>query len=102
MKIKDQIRRYWHDIYYSIATERGVRYAMTCKDYAEQVDVGISKTLRGKLRFYLHQSLCQGCSNYANLTEALKVAIRTVVSEKEKNSRVQQLNNDLLEKYSKK
>lgn len=102
MKIADQIRHYWHDIYYAFVSERGVRYAMTCKDFAEQVDVGVSKTPQGKLRFYLHKSLCQGCSNYSDLTKALKMAIRKVVTEKEKNARMVQLNQDLVQKFSKK
>ena len=100
MKLNEKIRKYWHDVYYFFAKEKGIKFALTCQDVAHQVDVGVSKSLIGRFRFYLHLSLCQGCKNYSKLTNALGVAIRTVVSANEKPDRMEQLNKDLLAKHS--
>lgn len=100
MKLNEKIRKYWHNIYYFFANEKGIKYALSSQDAAHQVDVGVSKTFNGRLRFYLHLSLCQGCKNYSKLTTALGAAIRTVVSANEKPGRMDQLNKDLLVKHS--
>ncbi len=99
MKLTEKFRQSWHGIYYYFASDSGVKFAMTCKDAAEQVDVGISKTLMGRFQFLLHISLCQGCKNYLSLTDALKKAIKNIVSKNERPVRLEQLNNDLLAKH---
>lgn len=100
MKLTEKFRKYWHDTYYFFASSRGVRFAMTCKDVAEQVDVGIKKTVMGRFKFFLHISLCQGCKNYLILTNELRRAIRSLVSKNEKPGRLNQLNTELVRKHS--
>ena len=102
MKLTEKVRAYWHDFYYYFASDRGVQFAVTCKDFSEQVDVGRSSRLSGKFRFFLHLSVCQGCKNYSDLTVVLRSAIRNVVSENEKPVRLERLNNELVTKHSRK
>lgn len=100
MNLMAKFRRYWHNTYYFFASDGGVKFAMTCKDVAEQVDIGISKTLTGRFRFFLHISLCQSCKNYLSLTNELRRAIRTVVSKGENPVHLEKLNSELLTKHS--
>lgn len=100
MKLTEKNRHYWHDAYYFLASGKAVQFAMICKDVAEQVDVGASKTFGGRFRFYLHISLCQGCKNYLSLTNALRTAIQNTVFINEKPNRLDQLNSTLLAKHS--
>lgn len=100
MKLTEKLRQYWHDIYYSSVSEKGVRFALTCKDVAEQVDMGASKIGNGRLRFLLHLSLCQGCKNYLSITRALGQAIKDFLLKNEKTAHLEQLNNELLRKHS--
>lgn len=100
MKVSEKIRRYWHDSYYFFASDKGVKFAMTCRDVAQQVDVGVSKTLLGRFRFFLHISLCQSCKNYLSLTNILGAAIRNVIFKNEKPDRLEKLNGKLLEIHS--
>lgn len=100
MKMTEKIRQYWHDFYYFFASEKGVKFAMTCKDVAEQIDIGVSKSQLGRFRFFLHISLCQGCKNYLSLTNILGAAIRSLVFKTESQDQLKQLNRELLEKHS--
>ncbi len=99
MKLMEKIRKHWHDSYYFFASDKGVQFAMTCQEAAEQVDVRTSKKGRNYFRFYLHLSLCQGCQNYFSLTKALKKAIRNTISKNEKPERLKKLNQELLAKH---
>lgn len=88
-----------HKVYYFLASEKGVEFAMKCKDAAEQVDLGISKSKIGRFRFYLHISLCQACHNYAKTSSVLKAAVKSVLVQGQNQERIDNLNKELLAKY---
>lgn len=102
MNIKKRIRHYWHDLYYAVSPDKGVDFAMKCKDAAEMIDLKkIPADFLGKARFYLHLSLCQACSNYFEASRALKQAVQNLVGKNEANH-IKKLNEDLLKKHAKK
>ena len=102
MRLTEKIRHYWHDLYYYFASDRGVEFAMRCKDIAEQVDVkNPQATFTDRIRFNFHISLCQGCKNYLDTTKALRQAVQKAVLNAEKPARLKKLNKDLLTKHLK-
>ncbi|GEM_PF-2035795 len=102
MKLSNKIRKIWHDTYYFFATDRGVKFALTCKSVAEQIDVGLSKSWMKRLRFYFHISLCQGCKNYLTLSEKLKEVVIRSISNSEDPVRLEKLNTELLKIHTQK
>lgn len=99
-KFSEILRGIWHDIYYFFATDKGVQFAMKCKDAAEQVDLGISKNRTGRFRYFLHITLCQGCRNYEKTSDTLKSAVKKTLEKNPKSDRLDRLNNELLKKYT--
>lgn len=100
MKLTEKLRKYWHDLYYYCVSDRGVEFAMTCKDVAEQVDLGVSKKSKSRIRFWLHISICQGCKNYLSTTQVLSDAVKKAILKKESPARIEKLNQELLEKHT--
>ncbi len=99
MMVTNQLRRYWHNFYYFFAGDLGERFALTCREAAEHVDLGPTGKLSMRFRFILHVSLCQGCANYRRTAVALGQAIRSVVCSGD-GDRVSRLTKDLLRKHS--
>jgi hypothetical protein len=100
MKFTKKIQKIWHDLYYKVVSEKGVRFALTCQQTAEHVDMGESKSSQKRIRFLLHISLCQGCKNYLVLSKALKKAIKLAIARNENPDRLESLNQELLNKYA--
>ena len=100
MNIKKKLRHYWHDLYYFLASDEAVEFAMRCQHVAEKVDIeNTEASLKDRFRFYLHLSVCQACSNYANLSGVLKRAILKVVSQP-RSTQLDQLNQRLIVKHA--
>jgi len=79
-----------------------VKLTIRCQDIAEQIDLGtIPPTLYGRFRFHLHLALCTACRNYMKLTQSLRKVIRASIGKAPDPAKVEKLNQDLLEKYSK-
>ena len=77
--IERKIRTIWHDLYYSVSGQQGAEFAMTCEEASKYTDLGLSKTsLKQKIRYRLHISLCQICKNYGELTQILKNKIKRI------------------------
>lgn len=103
VKLTEIFRHYWHEVYYFFAGDSGVKFAMTCKDVAEQIDLGlIPDTWIGRLRLRLHMSLCQACRNYLKGTKALKKIISETLRKSGNSFQMERLNKELINKYSKK
>jgi hypothetical protein len=86
-----------------LASERGVEFAMKCKEVAERIDLGeVSPTWIGRFRFRLHLSFCQACRNYSDASKALKRAVRELVLGSEKPLHLDRLNKELMEKHARK
>ncbi len=98
MKVTQKARQYWHDLYYSLAGDRGVAFAMTCKEVTSKIDL----TDKRNFRFWLHLSLCQACKNYLKLTQALRKGAQSFSKNSKKPIDVNRLNKDLLNKFSNK
>ena len=100
MNLKNKMRRYWHDLYYFLATDEAVEFAMRCQPVAEIVDLeNKHASLKDRFRFYLHLSVCQACANYSNLSRVLKRAIVKVVSQS-RATQIDQLNQRLIAKHA--
>lgn len=100
MSLKTKIKKIWHDLFYRLASDQSVDFALTCKEATEKVDVGVSKKLKERLRLALHLSLCEGCHNYLKITQTLRRAIQNAVAQSEKNDRLENLNKELLKKHT--
>lgn len=80
MKLSKVFKKVWHDIYYALAGDKAVSFALTCKETVLEADSKQgSKMSFKKIRFYLHLSLCQACKNYCNFSKMLKRQKNTVV-----------------------
>jgi hypothetical protein len=103
MRILDKLRHSWHDLYYSIAPEGGVKFAMNCKEATAHIDLGTHQDTRwARLRLKLHLSLCQACKNYSDLSNALKKAIVGFAHASALPLDLDQMNQNLLKKYARK
>jgi hypothetical protein len=102
-RLEKLIRHFWHDVYYSIFSNKGVDFAMTCREATEKIDLSDqSKTSHDKLRVSLHISLCQACNNYYKFSNLLKNALKKASSFHSDNKKnLEKLNKDLLKKFSK-
>lgn len=75
---------------------------MRCKDVAARIDLGqIPSTGMERWRFLLHLSLCEACSNYSTITSFLKKVAGEVFPKPTDSAKMNQLNESLLEKFSK-
>lgn len=100
MRWGEKLRHAWHNIYYKFAGEKATEFALRCQHVAEQVD--LRSTTRNELdtfRFYLHLSVCQACTNYYKMSRGLNQALKKVLK-KETQSRLTQINSELLRKHS--
>ena len=103
MSMGKKLRHFWHDLYYALASEGGVKFAMKCQDAAEIIDLGQEpSTFVGRMRFRLHMSLCQACRNYRDATKALRKAVRELAEKNSQGLHLDRLNQDLLRKFSRK
>jgi hypothetical protein len=101
-RLKESLRHHWHDVYYALVSDSGVEFAMHCQDITAQMDLGPrSRSWSERLRFLLHLSLCQACSNYLRASRALKRAVCSALSAKSVQDSLTQLNHELLQKFSK-
>lgn len=99
MNLREKIRHCWHQIYYSIESDEMVEFAMKCQHVAELIDLKPKHSrIKNLLRFYLHLSLCQACSNYFHATKALKKAAILLV--KRNTVQLDQLNKELIKKHA--
>ena len=103
MKFTQKFRHYWHDTFYSLATKKGVHFAMKCRDVTGIMDLeDVPSTLRGQFRFWLHISLCQACKNYLVISKELKKALQTRARFTQTKMDEDRLNESLLQKHAKK
>jgi hypothetical protein len=102
MRLKEKVQHYWHEIYYKITQNRGVDFAMRCKEVTAKIDLGeIPEDFLGRFRFYLHLSLCKACHFYSDASKVLKNAVRRFVKTNERSINLELLNRNLLKKFSK-
>lgn len=97
-QIERKTRSLWHDLYYSQSGKAGAEFAMTCEEASKYTDLGLSKSsLRQKIRYRLHISICQICKNYAELTQVLKTKIKRIQKEQKQltNREVEEMNKNL-------
>jgi len=101
MKLAKKLRRYWHDVYFAIAPASGVEFAMKCRDVAHVIDLGENPSdLTQKLRFHLHLSVCQACTNYFRFSAFLKKKLRPKKSDDQSmNKQAAELNRKLLTEF---
>ena len=101
MKLKEKLRAYWHDIYYSVVPKSGVKFALRCQEFSGKVDLHKhEKSLSGVIRFYLHISLCQACANYNKSSLILRAALRKMIRQNENQKQLERLNQELITKYA--
>ena len=101
MKVNRKLRQLWHDIYYKLASQKGVEFAMKCKDAAEIVDLGSAPlSWSARLRLRLHLSLCQACQNYFETTQVLKKAMNDFIDQNKKSVPIDNLNKTLMAQYA--
>ena len=100
-RFKKLIRHYWHDGYYFFVSDKGVDFAMTCREATEKIDLqDLSKSITEKTRVRLHVSLCQACNNYFKFSSSLRSAVKKIVSSKQHTkTELDKLNDDLLQKF---
>jgi len=76
-----------------------------CKDFTEKIDLKMKpETFQQKLSYIRHIVLCKVCREYLKMSQKLGLAFRIVSkanAEKLDPARLDQLNQDLLEKYKK-
>ncbi len=90
----ERLKHYWHEVYYF--------FFRRCKDVAELIDLGEEPaTLMGRIRYRLHIAFCKACRNYLNLTQVLREVIRETLRKSIDPARIDQLNQKLLQKLSK-
>ena len=103
MPFKEKLKKYWHDVYYDLASESGVRFAMKCKDVTAKMDLGeMPKDFISRVRFQLHLSLCKACRYYLNGSTLLRSEIRKLVKNGVSSIDFVKLNQSLIEKFSRK
>lgn len=97
-----RIKDLWHDLYYKYSPSCGVKFAMTCKEAAEQINSAESGRLKMLfwLRLKLHLSLCRACAYYQRGCITLKNAAKNLAKNPENTIDIDKLNSELLEKYS--
>ena len=101
--IERKIRSVWHDLYYLVFGDHGADFAMTCEEASKYTDLGLSKTsLKQKIRYRLHVSLCQICKNYSELTEILKNKIKRIQKDQNKfsNREIEEMNKNLFNHHT--
>lgn len=99
-RLEKLVRHSWHNIYYFFASDKGVNFAMTCREATEKIDLSDqSKNLTDKLRVKLHISLCQACNNYYKFSYLLKKIIKKISRLRSSSKKhLEKLNKDLLKK----
>lgn len=102
-RLKNWIKHYWHDGYYFFVSDKGVDFAMTCREATEKVDLNDqAKSATDKVRIKLHVSLCQACNNYYKFSISLRSAVKKAISSQQRTkSELDKLNRDLLRKFLK-
>ncbi len=91
MKLGKKLSEVWHDIYYHFAGNRGVDFAMKCKDVAHQIDLPEKgKSIKERFRFLLHLTMCEACRNYYSFSKFLRLKVRELLG---KNSVAQDIDN---------
>lgn len=97
-----RFRRIWHGAYYGVVPKAGVHFALKCKDVAAAIDMGEKPAGHlGRLRYWLHLSLCKVCKNYLDLSVALRQAARSYSRQAVPPADARTLNKELLDKYAK-
>jgi hypothetical protein len=100
MKLKNILRRIWHDIFYVLTPGFGLKFAMRCKDVTEYIDLGLVPNQASKrFRLKLHLSLCQACSNYLKMTQVLNRAAHEMFSQNYTEYNFEKMNEKLLVKF---
>ena len=95
----DRLLNLWHDLYYKFTGIWGDKFALTCKEATEQVNVAAPGNFVLWFRVRLHISLCQACRFYARVSRALGQALQKLMQESEEVD-LEGMNRDLLKKYS--
>lgn len=101
--LKKRLRHILHQIYYYRASKKRVEFAMTCKDATSFVDVRSQpKTASGRLRLFLHFSVCQSCANYKKLSNVLAQSLKTKAKAQARSQDLTELNQELMKRFEKK
>ncbi len=99
-----KIRFVWHDLYYSVSGDHGADFAMTCEEASKYTDLGLSKTsLKQKIRYRLHISICQICKNYGELTQILKNKIKRIQKDQKQSfsgREIEEMNKNLFTNFT--
>lgn len=83
--------------------DKGAWFAMHCGDVATHIDLNERPNgVIGRLRFFLHLSLCRACTNYESVSHALSSAVKSYLKASSPVADVEKINQSLLEKHSKK
>lgn len=99
--MRNKLRHFWHEFYYSVFSQGGEEFALTCKQAVEHIELkNDSRSWRTWFRLRLHLSLCEMCSVYFRTSRALGKIVRGLVKKSEKSIHVEKLNQELLEKYT--
>ena len=88
----------WHDVYYKFSGDRGIEFAMRCRDVATIIDMHEPpRTWLGRFRFRLHLSLCQACKNYYSVSVLLRTGLKKLIAKRNKGAdNLERLNKTLL------
>ena len=102
MKLGKKLRHLWHDVYYKGAGPKRIDFAMTCRDVVHHVDVNDRPHGPvGRIRFWLHLSVCQTCKSYFEFTYFIRRQIRKILGAEASPEEIRKLNEKLLVKYQK-
>lgn len=98
--MKKKLREIWHDLYFKFCSPSGEKFALTCQEATEQMNVESSRNFKNWLRLKLHLSLCQACVYYFQMGKILKSAAKEFLTKNEKQINLEKLNQELLDRYA--
>lgn len=99
--MRSAIRRIWHDLYYRFMPKSGVRFAMTCREAVDQVNLPDPSSSRvTAFRLGLHLSLCRACHLYFWAASAIRNGVRRYPDDPRSSIDLDRLNRELLKKFA--
>lgn len=91
-RIERKMRSIWHDLYYAISGDKGADFAMTCEEASKYTDLGISKiSIKQKVRYRIHISICQICKNYSEFTQILRSKIKRMQKDQKQKFSIREI-----------
>lgn len=77
MKVGENIRKIWHDVFVGLNNKKLFRFADTCQNVVTGIDLNEKpRSFVENARFKLHLSMCQACMNYYRFSKSLSGQVK--------------------------